>query len=77
MQSVKTADLPENPREHCNFVSAACFWYVHNEVLIKLVDLMNKLLHIFRYTLPTFIKGRKKTLETEDLYKALKEHRSG
>jgi len=27
MQSLKTADLPENPREHCNFISAACFWW--------------------------------------------------
>lgn len=27
--------------------------------------------------MPTFFKGRKRTLETEDLYKALKEHRSG
>ncbi|EDW63702.2 probable multidrug resistance-associated protein lethal(2)03659 [Drosophila virilis] len=54
MQSIKTADLPENPREHANFISAACFWY----------------------TMPTFLKGRKKTLETEDLFKALKEHKS-
>ncbi|TDG43887.1 hypothetical protein AWZ03_009693 [Drosophila navojoa] len=54
MQSIKTADLPENPREHANFISAACFWY----------------------TMPTFLKGRKKVLETEDLFKALKEHKS-
>ncbi|ALC40251.1 CG7627, partial [Drosophila busckii] len=54
MQSIKTADLPENPRENTNFISAACFWY----------------------TLPTFLKGRKRMLETTDLYKALKEHKS-
>ncbi|XP_017068567.1 probable multidrug resistance-associated protein lethal(2)03659 [Drosophila eugracilis] len=54
MQSVKTADLPENPRERSNFISAACFWY----------------------TIPTFIKGRKDTLDTKDLYRALKEHKS-
>ncbi|EDW78164.1 uncharacterized protein Dwil_GK24852 [Drosophila willistoni] len=54
MQSVKTDDLPENPREHSNFISSACFWY----------------------TLPTFLKGRKRTLDTKDLYKALKEHKS-
>ncbi|EDW02798.1 probable multidrug resistance-associated protein lethal(2)03659 [Drosophila grimshawi] len=54
MQSVKTADLPESPRENANFISAACFWY----------------------TMPTFLKGRKKMLGTEDLYKALKEHKS-
>ncbi|XP_017132505.1 probable multidrug resistance-associated protein lethal(2)03659 [Drosophila elegans] len=54
MQSVKTADLPENPRETSNFISAACFWY----------------------TMPTFIKGRKDTLDTKDLYRALKEHKS-
>ncbi|EDV31158.2 uncharacterized protein Dana_GF14687 [Drosophila ananassae] len=54
MQSVKTADLPENPRERSNFISAACFWY----------------------TMPTFFKGRKRTLDTKDLYRALKEHKS-
>ncbi|KAL7740941.1 hypothetical protein ACLKA6_014096 [Drosophila palustris] len=54
MQSIKTTDLPENPREHANFLSAICFWF----------------------TMPTFLKGRKKMLETEDLYKALKEHKS-
>ncbi|XP_016989332.1 probable multidrug resistance-associated protein lethal(2)03659 [Drosophila rhopaloa] len=54
MQSVKTADLPENPREKSNFISAACFWY----------------------TMPTFLKGRKDTLDTKDLYRALKEHKS-
>ncbi|XP_030375917.1 probable multidrug resistance-associated protein lethal(2)03659 [Scaptodrosophila lebanonensis] len=54
MQSVKTADLPENPRERANWISQACFWY----------------------TMPTFFKGRKKTLDTKDLYKALKEHKS-
>ncbi|XP_017022525.1 probable multidrug resistance-associated protein lethal(2)03659 [Drosophila kikkawai] len=54
MQSVKTADLPENPRERSNFISAACFWY----------------------TMPTFVKGRKATLDTKDLYRALKEHKS-
>ncbi|XP_043656548.1 probable multidrug resistance-associated protein lethal(2)03659 [Drosophila teissieri] len=54
MQSLKTADLPENPREHSNFISAACFWY----------------------TMPTFIKGRKRQLDTQDLYRALKEHKS-
>ncbi|SPP86203.1 probable multidrug resistance-associated protein lethal(2)03659 isoform X2 [Drosophila guanche] len=54
MQSIKTADLPENPRETCSFISAACFWY----------------------TMPVFIKGRKNTLDTTDLYRALKEHKS-
>ncbi|EDW28514.1 GL18906 [Drosophila persimilis] len=54
MQSIKTADLPENPRESSNFVSAACFWY----------------------TMPIFIKGRKNTLDTTDLYRALREHKS-
>ncbi|KAH8377694.1 hypothetical protein KR093_006671 [Drosophila rubida] len=54
MQSLKTTDLPENPREHANFISAICFWF----------------------TMPTFFKGRNKMLETEDLYKALKEHKS-
>ncbi|XP_041448153.1 probable multidrug resistance-associated protein lethal(2)03659 isoform X2 [Drosophila obscura] len=54
MQSIKTADLPENPRESSNFISSACFWY----------------------TMPIFIKGRKNTLDTTDLYRALKEHKS-
>lgn len=27
--------------------------------------------------MPTFFKGRKKTLDEGDLYKALKEHKSG
>jgi len=27
--------------------------------------------------MPTFIKGRKDTLDTKDLYRALKEHKSG
>lgn len=54
MQSIKTTDLPENPREHANFISAISFWF----------------------TMPTFLKGRKKLLETEDLYKVLKEHKS-
>ncbi|KAM8705385.1 hypothetical protein ACLKA7_009792 [Drosophila subpalustris] len=31
---------------------------------------------MFCYTMPTFWKGRKKTLDETDLYKALKEHRS-
>ncbi|XP_061393047.1 probable multidrug resistance-associated protein lethal(2)03659 [Musca vetustissima] len=30
----------------------------------------------FWYTLPTFFKGRKKTLDTKDLYRALNEHKS-
>ena len=30
-----------------------------------------------RYTLSIFFKGRKKTLDTKDLYRALKEHKSG
>lgn len=30
-----------------------------------------------RYTIPTFIKGRKQTLVVNDLYKVLKEHKSG
>ncbi|KAL9890469.1 probable multidrug resistance-associated protein lethal(2)03659 [Glossina fuscipes] len=30
----------------------------------------------FFYTLPTFFKGRKKTLDTKDLYRALKEHKA-
>ncbi|CAD6992119.1 probable multidrug resistance-associated protein lethal(2)03659 [Ceratitis capitata] len=54
MQSVKTKDLPENPRERANVISALCFWY----------------------TLPIFFKGRKKTLDTKDLYKALTVHKS-
>ncbi|XP_054726195.1 probable multidrug resistance-associated protein lethal(2)03659 [Anastrepha obliqua] len=54
MQSVKTNDLPENPRERANVISALCFWY----------------------TLPIFFKGRKKTLDTKDLYKALTVHKS-
>lgn len=54
MQSVKTNDLPENPREHANVLSALSFWY----------------------TLPIFFKGRKKTLDTKDLYKALTVHKS-
>ncbi|XP_017117181.1 probable multidrug resistance-associated protein lethal(2)03659 [Drosophila elegans] len=54
MQSLKTEDLPENPRERANIISALCFWY----------------------TMPTFIKGRKETLGTKDLFRALKEHKS-
>ncbi|XP_062142485.1 probable multidrug resistance-associated protein lethal(2)03659 [Drosophila sulfurigaster albostrigata] len=54
MQSLKTTDLPENPREHANFISAICFWF----------------------TMPTFLKGRKKVLETSDLYKTLREHKT-
>ncbi|XP_017474881.1 PREDICTED: probable multidrug resistance-associated protein lethal(2)03659 isoform X4 [Rhagoletis zephyria] len=54
MQSVKTNDLPENPRERANVISAFCFWF----------------------TLPIFFKGRKKTLDTRDLYKALTVHKS-
>lgn len=33
--------------------------------------------NLFRYTMPTFFKGRKRTLDTKDLYRALKEHKSG
>ncbi|XP_067646399.1 probable multidrug resistance-associated protein lethal(2)03659 [Eurosta solidaginis] len=54
MQSVKTEDLPENPRENCSAISALCFWY----------------------TLPIFFKGRKRTLDTKDLYKPLTVHKS-
>lgn len=34
-------------------------------------------LYFFSYTMPTFWKGRKKTLDERDLYKALNEHKSG
>ncbi|KPU73242.1 uncharacterized protein Dana_GF26917 [Drosophila ananassae] len=27
MQSVNPKDLPENPREHSNFIASACFWH--------------------------------------------------
>ncbi|XP_044316417.1 probable multidrug resistance-associated protein lethal(2)03659 [Drosophila rhopaloa] len=54
MQSLKTENLPENPRERSNIISALCFWY----------------------TMPTFMKGRKKTLVAKDLYRPLREHKS-
>ncbi|KAH8351932.1 hypothetical protein KR084_000656, partial [Drosophila pseudotakahashii] len=54
MQSIKSEDLPENPRERSNIFSILSYWY----------------------TIPTFIKGRKITLNTKDLYRALKEHKS-
>ncbi|KAH8324496.1 hypothetical protein KR074_008725 [Drosophila pseudoananassae] len=54
LKAVTSDDLPENPREYSNCISAASFWY----------------------TIPTFIKGSKNTLNVTDLYKVLKEHKS-
>ncbi|KAH8350457.1 hypothetical protein KR067_002068 [Drosophila pandora] len=54
LKAVVADDLPENPREYSNFISASSFLY----------------------TIPTFIKGSKITLNVTDLYKALKEHKS-
>ncbi|XP_053965144.1 probable multidrug resistance-associated protein lethal(2)03659 [Anastrepha ludens] len=54
MQSFKADELPENPRERANPVSALLLCFV----------------------LPMFFKGRKKTLDEKDLYRALKEHKS-
>ncbi|XP_030373817.1 probable multidrug resistance-associated protein lethal(2)03659 [Scaptodrosophila lebanonensis] len=54
MQSVKADELPENPRERANPLSAL----------------------MFCFALPVLFKGRKKTLEQSDLFKALNEHKS-
>ncbi|KAH8352895.1 hypothetical protein KR084_007132 [Drosophila pseudotakahashii] len=54
MQSVRTEDLPQNPREQSNIISTLCFWY----------------------TMPVFLKGSKAMLETKDIYRTLKEHKS-
>ncbi|XP_037954692.1 probable multidrug resistance-associated protein lethal(2)03659 [Teleopsis dalmanni] len=54
MQSIKTRELPKNPREGANVISCLSFWY----------------------TMPTFFKGRKKTLDEKDLYQTLSTHKS-
>ncbi|KAH8232361.1 hypothetical protein KR032_004783 [Drosophila birchii] len=54
MQSMKADELPQNPRERSNPLSAL----------------------FFCFAMPVLFKGRKKTLEQKDLYRALKEHKS-
>uniref|UniRef100_T1GTT2 Uncharacterized protein n=1 Tax=Megaselia scalaris TaxID=36166 RepID=T1GTT2_MEGSC len=41
---------------------------------LEILNLRN--LYTNRYTIPLFLKGRTKDLESDDLYKPLKEHRS-
>lgn len=86
---VKLSKSPQNAVGICGWTSAKSAREIKLSIVINVLvsqvkyaniyisDLSNLNLLFCSYTMPTFFKGRKKTLDERDLYKALNEHKSG